>query len=60
MGIGDDAVSGDDKHIHDDSTLEVSHSTDDLVAEVEELMAALASHDKFLRLARERKHFKSK
>jgi hypothetical protein len=42
-------------------TFQVSHSTDDLTDEIEELTTALASQDKLLRLAaRERKAFKFK
>jgi hypothetical protein len=56
MALGDDVVGGDSKYIGDDSAFEVSHSANDLAAEVEELNAALANQDKFLRLAtRERK-----
>jgi hypothetical protein len=61
MALGDDAVDGDGKDHNDDSTSKVSYSADDLAVEVEELMTALASQDKLLRLvARERKDFKSK
>jgi hypothetical protein len=49
-----------DKVTYKDSTSEVSHSANDLAAEVEELNVALASQDKMLRLAtHERKEFKS-
>jgi hypothetical protein len=59
MALGDDAVGHDGQDIGDGSAYEVSHFADDLVVEVEELMAALASQDKFLRLStRERKDFK--
>jgi hypothetical protein len=44
MALGEDVVgASDNKEIGDDSTSEVSHFTDDLDAEVEELTAALAS-----------------
>jgi hypothetical protein len=43
MVLGDDVVGGDSQDIGDGSAFEVSHSTDDLAAEVEELTAALAS-----------------
>jgi hypothetical protein len=57
----DDAVGSDGQDIGDSSTYEVSHSTDDLTAEVEELTTALTNQDKLLRLApRERKDFKFK
>jgi hypothetical protein len=47
MALGEDAVgTSDDKDICDDTTSEVLPSTDDLVAEIEELNAALASQDK--------------
>jgi hypothetical protein len=61
IALGDDAVGGDNQDIDDASTTEVSHSADDLAAEVEKLMATLASMDKLHRLAaRERKDFKLK
>jgi hypothetical protein len=61
MSLGDDVVGNDVKDISGNSASEVSHSTDDLAAEVEELTAALASQDKLLWLvAHERKYFKSK
>jgi hypothetical protein len=41
MAPGDDAVGGDGQDISDISTSEVSHSADDLTAEVEELNTAL-------------------
>jgi hypothetical protein len=44
MALGEDAVgTSDDKDIGDDTTSEVLPSADDLVAEIEELNAALAS-----------------
>jgi hypothetical protein len=56
MTLGDDAVGCDGKDIDDDSACEVSHSTNDLAAKVEELTIALASQDKLLMLvAHERK-----
>jgi hypothetical protein len=56
MALGEDAVS-----IGDDTTSEVLPFADDLAAEIEELNAALASQDKFLRqAARERREFGSK
>jgi hypothetical protein len=51
MALGEDEVGRNNKDIGDDSTSEVSHSTDDLITEVEELMTALASQDKLLILA---------
>jgi hypothetical protein len=62
MALGEDAVStSDDKDIGHDTTSEVLPSADDLVAEIEELNAALASQDKLLRqAARERREFRSK
>jgi hypothetical protein len=61
MDIGDDAVSSDCQDIDDISASKVSHYANDLAAEVEELMTALASQDKLLRLtAHERKDFKFK
>jgi hypothetical protein len=61
MTLGEDAMGDNIKDIGDDSTSKVSHSADDLAAEVEELMNVLASQDKLLRLAaHERKDFKSK
>jgi hypothetical protein len=52
MALGEDAVStSDDKDISDDTTSEALPSTDDLVAEIEELKASLASQDKLLRQA---------
>jgi hypothetical protein len=61
MDRGDDVVGSGGKDISDDSIFEVSHSADDLTAEVEELTTALASQDTLIRLAsRERKDFKSK
>jgi hypothetical protein len=61
MALGDDAVGSNGQDIGDISTSAVSHSADDLVAEVEELTTILASQDKLLRLAaRERKYFKFK
>jgi hypothetical protein len=60
-GLGDDVVGGDGQDVGDGSASDVSHFADDLAAEVEELMAALASQDKLLKLAaRERKDFKFK
>jgi hypothetical protein len=54
-------VGGDGQDLNDDSASKVSHSIDDLVAEVEELNVALANQDKLLRLAAcERKGFKRK
>jgi hypothetical protein len=50
MALGEDAVgTTDDKDICDDTTSEVLPFADDLVAEIEELNAALASQDKLLR-----------
>jgi hypothetical protein len=49
IALGEDAMSGDDKD--NDSTSEVSLSTDDLTAEVDELTTSLPSLDKLLRLA---------
>jgi hypothetical protein len=61
MALADDSVGDGDQDIDNDSTFEVLHSTDDLVAKVEELISDLASQDKLLRIAsRERKDFKSK
>jgi hypothetical protein len=61
MALGDDAMDINDEDIGNDSAYEVSHSTDDLAAEVEELNVVLANQDKLIRLAaRERKEFKSK
>jgi hypothetical protein len=61
MALGDDAVGDDREDIGDDSASEVSHSVDDLTAEIEELTNVLASQDKMLRLAsHERKDFKFK
>jgi hypothetical protein len=61
MPLGDDAVGSDGQDIGDGSSSKVSHSTDDLVAEIEELNVALANQNKLLRLAvRERKDFKFK
>jgi hypothetical protein len=51
MALGDDAVGSDSYDIGDGSASEVSHSADDLATKVEELTIALASQDKFLRLA---------
>jgi hypothetical protein len=45
MALGDDVVGGDGQDIGYDSTSNVSHFTDDLAVEVEELMSALASQD---------------
>jgi hypothetical protein len=61
MALGEDAVgTSDDKDISDDTTSEVLPSADDLVVEIEELNAALASQDKLLRqAARERREFRS-
>jgi hypothetical protein len=60
MALSHETVGDDDKDIDDDSTSEVSHFIDDLVAEVEELNTALVNQDKLLRLAtRERKESKS-
>jgi NurA-like 5'-3' nuclease len=61
MALGEDAVGSDVKEIDNDCTFEVSHSTDDLIIEVEEPTVVLASQDKFLRLAtHERKYYKGK
>jgi hypothetical protein len=61
MALSDDAVGSDGQDISDISTSEVSHSTDDLASEVEDLNTALVNQNKLLRLAvRERKDFKSK
>jgi hypothetical protein len=49
MALGDDSVGGDVQDIGDDSASKVSHSTDDLTAEVEELNVGLVCQDKFLR-----------
>jgi hypothetical protein len=49
MALDNDAVDGNGQDIGDDTTSEVLPSTDDLVAEVEELNATLASQDKLLR-----------
>jgi hypothetical protein len=43
MDLGDDAVGDCGQNISDDSAFEVSHSTDDLDAEIEELSATLAN-----------------
>jgi hypothetical protein len=43
MTLGDEVVGGDGQDIDDGSTSEVSHSTDDLVIEIEELNVALAN-----------------
>jgi hypothetical protein len=43
MALGEDIVGSNDKNIDDNSTSEVSLSTDDLTTEVDELMIALAS-----------------
>jgi hypothetical protein len=51
MVLGEDEVGGGDKDIDDDSASKVSRSTKDLTTEVDELMTALASEDKLLRLA---------
>jgi hypothetical protein len=62
MELGEDTVSAsDNKDIGNDSASDVSHSTDDLAAEVEELTTTLANQDKLLRLAaHDRKDFKFK
>jgi hypothetical protein len=61
MALGDHAVGGDGQDIDDGSTSEVSHFTDDLTIEIEELNVALVNQDKLLRLGdRERKDFKFK
>jgi hypothetical protein len=61
MALSDDAVGGDRQDIGDGSASEVSHSANDLAAEVGELTTTLASQDKLLRLAtHERKDFKRK
>lgn len=57
MALGEDAMGDDDKD--NNSTFEVTLSTDDLIAEVGELTTTLASLDKLLKLdARERKEYK--
>jgi hypothetical protein len=59
MAPCEDAMGDDDKD--NNSTFEVTLSTDDLIAEVGELTISLASLDKLLRLdARERKEYKYK
>jgi hypothetical protein len=62
MALGEDAVhANDDKDIGDNTISKVLPSADDLVVEIEELNAALASQDKLLRQAsRERREFRSK
>jgi hypothetical protein len=59
MALGEDVMGDNDKD--NNSTFEVTLSTDDLIAEVGELTISLASLDKLLRLdARERKEYKYK
>jgi hypothetical protein len=61
MALGEVTLDNGEKDIGDDSSSEVSLSTDDLPSEVDELIAALASQDKLLRLAtHERKEYKNK
>lgn len=61
MALGEKVVSDNDKDNDKDSTSNVSHSTDELVTEVDELAVALASPDKLIRLAMcERKDYNNK
>jgi hypothetical protein len=61
MALGDDAVGGDSQDIGNNSTSKVSHSTNDLAVEIEELKAALMNQDKLVRIAaHESKDFKFK
>jgi hypothetical protein len=59
MALGEDVMGDNDKD--NNSTFEVTLSTDDLIAEVGELTTTLASLDKLLKIdARERKEYKYK
>jgi hypothetical protein len=51
IALSDDVVGGDGQDIDDDFASKVSHCTDDLAVEVEELTTTLASQDKLPRLA---------
>lgn len=59
MALGEYMVGVSDKNNDDDSTSKVSLSANDLTIEVDELMTALASHDKLIWLmTRGRKEYK--
>jgi hypothetical protein len=59
MALGEYMVGVSDKDNDDDSTSKVSLSANDLTIEVDELMTALASHNKLIWLTtRERKEYK--
>jgi hypothetical protein len=61
MALGEETVSSGDKDTNDNSTSEVSFSSDDLTAEVEDLTTTLASQYKLFRfVARNRKDYKGK
>jgi hypothetical protein len=61
LALGDDAVGDDSQDIYDEFTSKLSHSANDLVAELDVMNVALVSQDMLLRhAARERREFRSK